>query len=505
MAVRPLVTTGVALLSAGAIVAGTPALFVPRDEITVASSAAEAPAHRTLTAEQINLVALSLEGVLEAFNGGYGGHYYQGTVSLPTAGYVLNGNQLEDPKDDTPESTPLYGPDGKRLYLDTEGKTPATVGDMGDNVQFYNASGNKVNENYWDPGNCSASGAMCHDGFTGLAYYLSDNILPLDIVDNIFFEAGFSDGFAYLGSVIGTSIVDAFDPTQRLQLSKRVDEFFAGGAAYLAYSIINDNLPDDAVGEWAKGLNGTFYVDGILGVVDYMVETVKMLIAPDPEEANSTNLLSTHEETEAESESTSGVSSTSLPNVSKLLSLPTNVESPFKKLVEKLEAPADSKLVTTLDLKTDETKVDAIKVDETADDSAEAVVPIAEVAEAETPEVKAPKRPELKLPEIKLPQREIESVDADTNEAAASTESGTETKSRTETKAGTGTSLVRDSLVAKPEPKTTERKKSAGEKFVEKATKNLEKAFKPKTKAGADEKAKAKADSDSGDKDKNDK
>jgi hypothetical protein len=478
MAVRPLVTTGVALLSAGAIVAGTPALFVPRDEITVASSAAEAPAHRTLTAEQINLVALSLEGVLEAFNGGYGGHYYQGTVAATAYVKDADGKLVKAVYDEDGTAL-LYDAEGYQLYgADVSGNLVAvTTADLKEPVQFYWYSGNAAYD--YAPGNCSASGAMCHDGFTGLAYYLSDNILPLDIVDNIFFEAGFSDGFAYLGSVIGTSIVDAFDPTQRLQLSKRVDEFFAGGAAYLAYSIINDNLPDDAVGEWAKGLNGTFYVDGILGVVDYMVETVKMLIAPDPEEANSTNLLSTHEETEAESESTSGVSSTSLPNVSKLLSLPTNVESPFKKLVEKLEAPADSKLVTTLDLKTDETKVDAIKVDETADDSAEAVVPIAEVAEAETPQVKAPKRPELKLPEIKLPeiklpeiklpQREIESVDADADEAATSTESGTasksttetksgtETKSTTETKSGTGTSLIRDSLVAKPVPKTTER------------------------------------------------
>lgn len=531
MAVRPLVTTGVALLSAGAIVAGTPGLFVPRDEITVASSASDAPAHRTMTAEQINLVALSLDGLLNSFNNGYGAQYYQGTVTATA--YVKNSEgKLVRATYDEDGTDVLYDEDGYQLYgADVDGYlVPVTTANLdadGKPVQFYWGNGNAAWEH--DPGNCSATGAVCHDGFTGLAYYLSDNILPLNILDNIFFEAGASE-FAYLGAVIGSSIVDGFDPTQRLQLSKRVDEFFAGGAAYVAYSIINDNLPDNAVGEWAKGLNGTFYVDGIPGVVNYMVETVKMLIAgPEPEETNSLNLPSTPEEAEAKSETASDISSTSLPNVSKLLNLPTNVESPFQKLVEKLEAPAEPKLVKTLDLKTLDLKTEDITVDKTAEDVTEAATPIVEVSKPETPEVVAPKLPELKLPEtklpeiklpeIKLPQHEIESVDADADEAATSTESGTastsgtetksttETKPTTETKSTTGTSLVRDSLVAKPERKSTERKKSAGEKFVENATKNLEKAFKatPKTKAGADshEKGKdAKGDADSGDKDK---
>lgn len=508
MAVRPLVTTGVALLSAGALVAGTPGLFVPRDEVTVASSAAEAPVHRTLTAEQIQLVGVSLDGLLQAFNDGYGAQYYAGNISVPTAGYVADeDNYLVDPTEDTPPETELFGADGKPIYVKTaDGKYErATVKDMGKDVQFYDEAHNVAKENVPDLGNCSLTGAMCHDGFTGLAYYLSDNILPLDIVDNIFFEAGATE-FAYLGSVIGTSIVDAFDPTQRLQLSKRMDEFFAGGAAYVAYSIINDNLPDGAAGEWAKRLNATFYVDGITGVVDFMVETVKTLIAqPEPEETNKFSLLSTQEETEAKSDIASGISSTSLPSVSKLLSLPTNVESPFKKL----EAPAESKLVTTLGFKTEDATVDA-----PADDSAEAATPVVEVSKPETPEVKAPKLPELKLPEvklpeIKLPEREIVDVDADAEEVAASTEPDTETKPGTESKPGTGTSLIRDSLMAKPERKSTERKQSAGEKFIEKAAENLKKAFKatPSTKAGADahEKTKganANTDADSGDNDK---
>ncbi|OLO99499.1 hypothetical protein BVU76_25300 [Mycolicibacterium porcinum] len=70
MAVRPLVTTGVALLSAGAIVAGTPALFVPHDQVTVAApTAAEAPSK--LTVEQINLLAAAAT-LADAFFIGHG-------------------------------------------------------------------------------------------------------------------------------------------------------------------------------------------------------------------------------------------------------------------------------------------------------------------------------------------------------------------------------------------------------------------------------------------------
>ncbi|KLI04353.1 hypothetical protein [Mycolicibacterium senegalense] len=96
MAVRPLVTTGVALLSAGALVAGTPALFVPRDEVTVASSATEAPSHRKLTAEQINLLSLSLEGALGSFFDGYGGYYYQGTVTATAYVKDSQGNLVKE-------------------------------------------------------------------------------------------------------------------------------------------------------------------------------------------------------------------------------------------------------------------------------------------------------------------------------------------------------------------------------------------------------------------------
>lgn len=71
MAVRPLVTTGAALLSAGALVAATPALFVPNDEVKVAVTA-PAPATKSMTVEQLKLLA-SLQQISDAFFSGYGG------------------------------------------------------------------------------------------------------------------------------------------------------------------------------------------------------------------------------------------------------------------------------------------------------------------------------------------------------------------------------------------------------------------------------------------------
>lgn len=492
MAVRPLVTTGVALLSAGALVAGTPALFVPRDEITVAASTAEATVHRTMTAEQINLVALSLEGALGSFLDGYGGYYYQGYVPAPTPGYILNedGTKLLEPDEDTPANTALVGPDGKPLYrLDADGQAtiPATVGDMGAGVQFYDRAGNKVNENFYDPGNCSATGAMCHDGFTGLAYYLSDNILPLDVFDNIFFEAGATE-FAYLGSVVAASFVDAFDPTQRLQLSKRVDEFFTGGAAMVVGSILNDNLPD---GSFVQNLSNSFFfgygdATGITAAVTYIVDTVRELIsAPESEETDSVSLLSAQQETPVKTEAEPGsVTSTSLPNVSKLLSLPTDIESSFKKLAEKLEAPAESKLVKTLEVKAEDTTVD--EAAETAEESSGAVTPAVEVSKPEAPKFELPKLDlGLKLTPKTTTTKEV----AEVKETAAQEES--EDKAAGTESADTGAATKAPNKFA-PKSSTTERKKSAGEKFVENATKNLEKAFKPTTKAGADKQDTAK-------------
>ncbi|WP_441958047.1 hypothetical protein [Mycolicibacterium houstonense] len=490
MAVRPLVTTGVALLSAGALVAGTPALFVPNDEITVAASTAEAPSKKTLTQDQINLMAFSLQGAWQAFTQGYGGYYYQGVVTVPTAGYVEVDNKIVVPDEDTPAGTALVDSEGNALYKEVNGTlVPATVGDMGDGVQFYDAAGNKSEEYAYAPGNCSATGAVCKDGFTGLAYYASQNFLPfLGPVDDIFFEAGFTE-FAYIASYVAASLVP--DPTGRLDLPKRVDEFFSGGVATVVGSILNDNLPD---GGFAQNLSNSFFFGygentGITAAVTYIVDAIAQgTVNPNPTPVNP--LLATLEEetagTELVAETESGVSSTALPSVSKLLSLPTpKVESPLAKLAEKLGVPTESTVVKDVEV------VDEGTVDETVKSGTETTTPAVEVSLPEAPEVKAPKLPELKLPEIKLPELKTEEVKPETvkTEEVKAEVVKTETV-KTETETATTDTTAGNKV--EPTKRATERKKSAGEKFVENATKNLENAFKPKTKAGKDAQAKDK-------------
>ncbi|QZH60764.1 hypothetical protein K1X22_02865 [Mycolicibacterium farcinogenes] len=487
MAVRPLVTTGVALLSAGALVAGTPALFVPRDEVTVASSAMEAPSHRKLTAEQINLLSLSLEGVVDSFLNGYGGFANPGVVIAPTAGYILNDKgQLAYPGENTPDDALLYDLDKLALYKKVDGQlVRATVGDMGSNVQFYDAAGNEANEWVEDPGNCAAEGAVCQDGFTGLAYYVTDNLLPFGDLDNVFWESGLVP-FFQVAAEIGPALIDSVPGLERLQLTKRVDEFFAGGAAYVAYSIINDNLPDDALGEWAKGLNATFYTDGVTGVVKYIVETVKVLTEPQEPDADSVSLLSAVEKTEAAPETETGVTSTTLPDVSKLLSLPTpkvDVESPLKKLAERLGAPAESTPVNTLEVKEEGTADDTIVDGVTA--------PAAPAAEAPTPTAPKFELPKLPKLDLNLTPKVEEKAAEEVKEPAAEEKSEDAGAGETGAASGTGHKF-------EPRSRATERKKTAGQKFVENATKNLEKAFKPTTKAGPSKHETAKRDGDSG-------
>ncbi len=76
MAIRPILTTGMALAGAGAIVVATPALMVPTDQVAVAASEQTSPTgKRTLSVDQLRLLALSditLEGLVDVFAEGYG-------------------------------------------------------------------------------------------------------------------------------------------------------------------------------------------------------------------------------------------------------------------------------------------------------------------------------------------------------------------------------------------------------------------------------------------------
>lgn len=407
MAVRPLVTTGAALLSAAALITATPALFVPRDQVTVAAPTALAPTQ--LTQEQINLLALSLQGAWQAFTQGYGGYAPPGQV--PATAYL-------DPNGQTPAqyvpggNAPLYDAAGNQLFLQN-GVTPATTGDLspaGDSIQFYDNNGAPALQDA--PGDCTATGAVCQKGFTGLAYYLSDELLPLGNVDNIFFEGGFTE----LAQVALATVAHAIDQVvPRLDLEKRVNDFFDGGATKLVGNLLLDNLPQDG---YAYGVTNSFFFGygtntGIYAAFTYVVDAiVQGTPTPDPNAINPLGpagdqvqtLDSGNENTLmlAKTTTESTPTSTGLPNFSKLLNLPTpklDVESPWKKLTEQLGAPVEPKLVKNLDV----TEQDVVKGTENPVEGGAATL-VAELPTPEPPKFELPKAPEFKPPEFKAPE-----------------------------------------------------------------------------------------------------
>lgn len=437
MAVRPLVTTGVALVSAGAIVAGTPALFVPRSEVAVAAPAAVA-AHKTLTQEQIHLLALSLQGAWQSFTQGYGGIYSPGQV--PATAYLEDGTPAVYQNGGT---TLIYDAGRNQLYM--QNGTPATTGDLDPDttIQFYDSEGEPVLQEA--PGDCTATGAVCKDGFTGLAYYLSDNILPLGNIDNIFFEGGFTE-LAHVAVRTVAMAIDNVDPTGRLDLTKRVDDFFEGGATQLVGNLLLDNLPQDG---YAYGLTNSFFFGygvntGITAAITYVVDALAQgTPTPEPNflnplDGNPVQTFDTTSEdtvllakTTAETETTTPTS-TGLPNFNKLFSLPTpklDTESPWKKLTETLQKPVEPKLVEEV-----EGTENPVEGGTTTPLGIELSTPEAPKFEApKAPEFKPPvlKLPEFKAPELKLPEPKLDiTPKIKVKEAAAEEEvkTGTETK-----------------------------------------------------------------------------
>ncbi|MBU9763526.1 hypothetical protein FR943_06675 [Mycobacterium sp. TNTM28] len=359
MAVRPFVTTGAALLSAGALVVATPALFVPRDEVKVAAPAT-AP---RLTQQQIDLLALSLQGAWQAFTQGYGGLWFPG--------------------------------DG-------------------------------------GPGDCTAEGAVCQKGFTGLAYYLSDNILPLGDVDNIFFEGGFTE-LAHQAVRAVAVVIDAIDPTGRLDLTKRVDDFFEGGATQLVGNLLLDNLPEDG---YAYGLTKAFFFEygdntGIYAAFTYVVDAIAQG-TPDPvpnlinplDNSSPTMLLAQAElnaepETEARPATTSDPASVDLPRPGRLLNLPTvQLDLP----VRKFRAPVAEKPVEEPEVQ------DQSRLDATVERGAEQVpavddLPVDEPVAAESPESREPAKPHVK-PWSRVKEKVAEEKSDESDERGVDTAGG---------------------------------------------------------------------------------
>lgn len=540
MAVRPLVTTGVALASAGAIIAATPGLITPPNiAIAAASSASAAVApKKPVSVKELKLLSLSqidpqlmldiffrtnswggiVGGGSDAYYGGDNYGYYELLVQTGTD-----------------EGKPVYSyaldEDGYALYayvdedgVPSAGTDPIYVVDAEGNLVQVNGEGQNPVYESGDP----IPGDSYRDGFVGLAYYLSDQILDEAIITGI---PLLSDAASFVYNNVNPYFYEAgVEETVRVVLSEltggpdglvgqalaTVDDVshnwltYTGMIATLAASGVPLAGPDLAavtnifffggVDVMDLGLNfSKEYNQGIDGVINYVVDRVLGTVLPGSETDSGTEeataTLASAKVTDTQDEE--GPASPKLPDLGKLLSLKTpNIESPFAKLAEKLEqAPAEANLLKALDADKGAVE-DKVTVEDTGtvdDKGTGTITPVADVEAPEAPEVEAPKAPEanapkapeFKLPELKLPERKVETTEAEADKAEADKPETDkpETDAAAKPATGSGRSLVRNGFVATPGGFTgTERKKTNGEKFVEKAAADLKKAFTPKPK-----------------------
>ncbi|OBG84168.1 hypothetical protein A5699_28215 [Mycobacterium sp. E802] len=556
MAVRPLLTTGVVLASAGAIIAATPGLMTPPNIAIAASDAAEATPKKSVTVNQLNLLGLSdiniqtisdiffrvdswggiVGGTFDPYYGGDNyGSYLTGPLYVKT-GVDAAGNAVYAQAVDA---------DGKPLSItkvDAAGNP--VVGDIPIYVKTgTDEAGDPIYEEIENPVFDTAdpiAGDIYRDGLVGLAYYLSDQILdeiaysgiPLisnaaDFVYNnvnpYFFEAGIEETIRVVASELTGGINGPVG--QALETAEFLSHNWlplTGQLLTLAASGVPLAGPDLAAATsifffgGAVVKDGNEYNQGIDGVINYVVD--RILGAPAPS-------FDTDEDTES---NTLVQTLAAQDEVSDTL----NAKSGIASLVSARKALPSLDKLFNIDLKVEEEAAeDGTTVDKT-DGSAVAVTPVAEVSQPEAPKLEFPKLSNLKLDLApKAPVKEI-AADEELKETAPEGNSGetdpksgqTEEKSgQTEEKAGESKSSDTAATTGSankftPKSRTTERKKTAGEKFVEKATTDLKNAFKPKTKAGADKAGKSKSDtgssaasgssdsgsSDSGSKDKKD-
>lgn len=524
MAVRPLVTTGVVLASAAAIVAATPGLITPANIAITASDAAAVVPKKSVTVNELNLLALSdidIQTISDIFFrvDSWGGHvgstydpYYGGSTYGLHELYV----QVGEDENGDPLYTRALNADGKALnaYLDEDGNP--NVGDADIYVADEDGNLQLVNGDDDEPvyGTAPISGGIRRDGLVGLAYYLGDQMLdeviqsgvPLisdaaafmyNNVTSYFYEGGIEETFRVVASEL-TGGVDG-PVGQALATVEDLSHnwlTYTGVVLTLAASGVPLAGPDLAAATSIFFFGGPLedggkeYNQGIDGIVNYVVDRVLGAPAPGTESPDD-------DSDAASAKSRTAVLASAdkaLPALNKLINLDLKAEGAT-------QADVDStKLVSTLEVKDEESAVD-----ETAESGTETATPV-EVSKPEAPKFELPKLPKLDLgldlaPKTATTVKEV----ADVKEVAAEEKSAEEQKS-TEAKPSGAESTDAGAATKTPnkfapKSRTTERKKSAGEKFVENATKSLEKAFKPTTKAGAGKQETAKGDTAKGDTD----
>lgn len=525
MAVRPLVTTGVVLASAAAIVAATPGLMTPANIAIAASDAAALTPKKSVTVSELNLLALSdidIQTISDIFFrvdswGGIVGGTYDPYYGGSTYGLHELYVQVGEDADGNPLYARALNAKGGSLnaYLDEDGNpvigdADIYVPDEDGNLQLVNGDGDEPVY-----GTAPISGGVYRDGLVGLAYYLSDQILDEAVqsavpfisdaasflynnVNPYFFEAGIEETFRAVASELTGGISGPVG--QALAVAEDLSHnwlTYTGVVLSLVASGVPLAGPDLAAatnifffgGPLEDG--GKEYNQGIDGIINYVVDRVLGAPAPGSETESP--------ETEAESGVASAKSSTAvlasadkaLPALKKLISLDLKGED---------AAAADSaKLVDALEVKAEEAATEE-PAEETGSGT---VTPAVEVSTPAAPKFELPKLPKLDLgldltPKTTTTVKEV----ADVKEAAAEEKSDEEQKS-TDVKSESSDAGAATKTPNKfaPKSRTTERKKSAGEKFVENATKSLEKAFKPTTKAGAGKQETAKGDTAKGDTD----
>ncbi|CQD16054.1 hypothetical protein BN970_03396 [Mycolicibacterium conceptionense] len=318
MAVRPLVTTGVALLSAGALVAGTPALFVPRDvtAIVAGEATAAAPQKRAVTINELKLLGLAdldPQFMSDIFfrTDGYGGHvggsydpYYGGDNYGLFELNVQTGGTAENPV-----YSPALDAKGNRLYayLDEDGNP--LVGDTAIYVKDANGNLTQVSGDEENPPTYASgdgiSGEIYRNGLVGLAYYLGDLALedvmganvPLisdaaafvyNNVTSYFYEGGIEETFRVVASELtggpsglGAQLLAAAEDLSHNWLA------YTGTVAILAASGVPLAGPDLAAATSIFFFGGPVvddgksYNQGIDGVINYVVDRVLGAQAPD--------------------------------------------------------------------------------------------------------------------------------------------------------------------------------------------------------------------------------